>query len=194
MSKTRVRRHTRRVNGKPISVSKHNRHIKGSTISRQKRGAFTALATQPYEVGGQLDFTHGKLDNARMHFGDDSSLEFPFDPDYEVSWHTHPKLNNFKVSIMPSYDDLISMKETDEKEQVIFKGSMAISIAEGKKFSETPISKIKLVSKNLGRDLDLGMSDKELYRKYKPIFKHDLGLEMGWHTADSDINLKTRSV
>jgi len=164
----------------------HNR------ISKNKRKVFTSLAKQPYELGGPLDFEKGNLENAKIHFGDASEVEFDWDPDYEGTFHTHISIEG--ASIMPSFEDINSMKETKEREQLIFHKNIALSIAESDKFQKVSDKKIKEVSNLLQRDYVKGMSDKSMYNKYKPIFKRELGLDMNWHKPKKDIKLKSRSV
>jgi len=188
MTKTKVRKHTRRIKGKKVRVRKHQRKVK---IDKRKRMAFTALAQQPFELGGQLDFEGEDLENAKVHFGKDSELEFLWDPDFEVSFHTHPPFEG--ASIMPSFEDFLSMKLTNEKEQIILHRNVAISIAEKKKFENVSVNKIREVSNKMQGDLS-ELNDKELFNKYKPILKNELGLSMKWHSPDKDIQLESRSV
>lgn len=192
--KTTVRKHRRRIGGRKVKVKRHTRKTKGTRISGRKRKVFTRLAQNDFEVGGQLDFERGNLENARLHFGNGSELEFPWDPDYEVSYHTHPNLYPYvRVSVLPSYQDLISMKETKEREQIIFYRNIAVSVAESEKFQHTPNSKIKKVSNELGKDFKAGMSDYKMVKKYKPIFKKELGLDITFHGPNKPIALKSRS-
>jgi hypothetical protein len=167
-------------------------HNNLAVIDKHKRKVFTGLAKQPYEVGGQLDFEQGDLDNAKVHFGNKYELEFPWNPDYETSFHSHPSFED--SSVMPSYEDILSMQQTNEKEQVIFHETIALSIFEKEKFQHLPKKTIKKVSDQLQEDYEDGFTDKELYAKYKPIFKNQLGLLMTWHPAGKDIKLKSKSV
>lgn len=195
MRKVNIRayiRKNKRGSGKKYSrIRRHNRQIK-SRISKKKRKIFTTMAKQPFEVGGQLDFEKGELENVKMHFGKKAELEFDWDPDYETSFHTHPPFEG--TTIMPSYEDIKSMKDTKEKEGLILHKNIGLSIAEEKKFARINRKTIRRISNALQNDFEKGMSDRALYRKYKPIFRHKLGLQMKWHGADKDIKLESRSV
>lgn len=173
-------------------VYKHKPTHKHSKISKRKRKIFTAMARQPYEMGGDLDFENGDLDNAKVYFGNKDEVEFPYNKDRELKFHTHVPLKN--SSGMPSYEDILSMKETDEKEQIIFHKRIALSIAEDDKFQRISNKKLMKVSNILQRDYDNGMTDMQLYKKYKPIFRKELGLDMTLHKPNVDIKLKSRSV
>lgn len=188
--KTNVKKHSRRTKWKKIRVKKHKRRL-NNRISRRKRRVFTGLARQPYETGGQLDFTKGELDNVKLHFGDGYELEFDWDPDYEVSWHTHPGKRN---PAFPSYQDIVSMRETNEREGIIFGRNIALSVAESKKFQNIPDHKIREVYKRIQKDLNRNASDKTLYKKYKPIFRKELGLSLRRHSPNKDIRLHTKWV
>lgn len=190
MAKVNVRRHKR----KGRKVKKHTRNIRGkkARISKSKRKIFTAFTKYPQEVGGQMDFEYGDLENFKVHFGSDSDLEFDWNPDYELSYHTHPGRND--TSILPSFDDIISMRETNEKEQIIFRGNIALSIAEKSKFRFVPLNRIRRIDDMMHRDFRKGLSDRKIYLKYRPIFKRELGLSMNWHKPGTDIQLESESI
>jgi hypothetical protein len=179
--------HTKRGNlrkrKKPIH--KHNK------ITKEKRKVFTGFAQRPYEIGGQMDFERGDLDNIKAYFGNESELEYEYNPDKEVSYHHHPQITS--TSIMPSYDDLISMKDTNEREQIIYFKDIALSIYEQQKFQDITKKKLRKVSGMLQSDYEQGMLDKDMYKKYKPIFKKELGLLMTWHKPNTEIKLRTKS-
>lgn len=191
VKKTSVRKHKRRIGRKKVTIRRHNRRVK-SSISKKQRKLFDAMATLPYEVGGQLDFENGKLQNTKTHFGSGSTLEFDWDPDYEVGYHTHPNVRG--TSMMPSYDDIVSMRETNEKEQVILHKNLALSVAEKSRFRKVPLRTIRKLSNAMGRDFKKGMSDRRLYRKYKPIFKREMGLDMKWHNPHMSIRLDSEAI
>jgi hypothetical protein len=180
--------HTRRGNLRKRKKPIHN-HNK---ITKEKRKVFTDLAKRPYEIGGQKDFERGDLKNIKAYFGNESELEYEYDPDFEISYHTHPP--HHLGSIMPSYDDLLSMKETNEREQVIYFKNLALSVYEQPKFQNINKKKLMKVSDMLQSDYEQGISDKEMYKKYKPIFKNELGLLMTWHKPNSEIKLRTKSI
>ena len=186
---TIVHHHFRRKNKRKIFVMTHRRKAR---ISKRKRKAFTHMAKLPYEVGGQLDFENGNLDNAKVHFGTNSALSFEWNPDYEVSYHTHPDTKH--ISILPSLQDLLAMKETKEKEQIIFKGNLALSIAEKEKFESIKPIRLAVISRQMGNELHQGVSDRKIYEKFKPIFRDELGLDMKWHNPNKDIQLSSRSI
>ena len=168
-----------------------HKHIK-NRISKKHRKIFTGLAKQPYEIGGQLDFEKGDLEHTKMHFGSGSELEYEWDPDYETSFHSH--ISSKGTSIMPSYEDILSMKETNEKEQIIFHKKIALSVYEEDKFNKLNIKTIKNVSNDMQEDYENGMNDVMIYKKYKPIFRDKLGLLMKWHNPYNQINLESESV
>jgi hypothetical protein len=183
-----VRKHYACRNGRTFLVRKHTR----AKISRHKRKFFTALSNKEMEVGGYLDFDKGKgLHNVNMHLGQKYGVEFPMSDDYEVQWHTHPSEG---ASMLPTYEDIVSMRLTPQREQVIFTGDMAISIFESEKFNNIEDSKVKEVLKSMYSDLDKGLSDATIYAKYKPIFKDKLGLLMTLHKPNSDIKLVSQVV
>lgn len=193
MKKFNVRAHIRKIGRKYTKVRSHKRSVEGKPeISTSQRRLFTAMASMPYEVGGQLDFEGKRLENARAYFGDAQSLEYEYNPDYEISYHTHPLMKG--SSIMPSYYDIKNMQETKEKEQVIFSGHIALSIAEKKKFNNISRKKMQQVNRQLEKDYYNGFTDKMLYTKYKPIFLKELGLNMKWHEKNAPIKFETRSV
>jgi len=182
-----VRKHKRRVRSKIIDVKSHGRKV---YIGKHHRGIFEALAKQPYEVGGQLGFKKGSLDSTKLFTGQGDEIEFEWDPNYKISFHTHPDIKG--SSIMPSYDDIHTMKQVDEKGQVIFHKNNALSVSGKAKFNNVDNREIKKVSDSLQRDYEMGIGDKELFNKYQPIFDNKLGLKMGWHSPKQDITLDWR--
>lgn len=169
-------------------VRKHSRKLKSYIITPKQRVTFSMLAKQPIEIGGQMKFNKDKLDHAKIHFGTDTNTEWEWDPKYTASFHTHPNVPG--SSIMPSFDDIVSMREGKEKAQVIFKDVQALSIAETDKFQKVSTSKMKEISDKLQEDFDNGKSDKEMYKKFKPILKKDLGLDMEIHPPEKAILFK----
>lgn len=169
-------------------VRAHKREV--YTITPVDRKVFSKLTNVPYEVGGQLDFNKGKLKNALVNIGNGTSTEWEYDPNYEVSYHTHP--NKKGVSIMPSYDDIASMKVGKEKGQVIFIGNYALSIVEKDKFEKAKNKDIKEVSNELQNDYEKGYSDIKLYTKFKPILLDKLGLDIKLHKPDDNIKLEVK--
>ena len=95
---------------------------------------------------------------------------------------------------MPSYEDILSMKETNEKEQVIFHKKIALSIYEADRFEKASVREIKKISDEMQEDYENGMSDVMIYKKYKPIFMEKLGLLMKWHNPYRQINLESESI
>lgn len=164
-------------------------HSRTYTISPQERKVFTHLSKLPMEVGGQLDFEKGRLENAKMHVGTESNTEWEYNPDYEVSYHTHPNLPG--SSILPSMDDITSMKTGKEKAQIIFSGDKALSIATTPKFDKVTNKQISKVSNKLQFDYESGKLDNFLVKKYTPEFK-DLGLDLELHNPDKKIEIKVK--
>lgn len=181
---TRVQRYIRK--GKP--VKEHKRTV--YTITPIDRTVFNQLAQTPYEVGGQLDFKSGKLKTALVHIGNETTTDWEYDSKYGMSYHTHPNLEG--SSILPSYDDIISMRTGKEKAQVIFLGKYALSIVEKEKFDKVNKEQIKKVSDMLQKDYEKGYSDFALYTKFKPILLDKLGLDIKLHQPKQDIKLKVK--
>jgi len=202
--KTKVRKHVRKVGNRFVLVKKHNRKINKKTrlfskhkgkaiISKKKRKVLDDMFNRDFELGGYLDFEKGKgLENMKIHYGSKYALEFDDDPDYETQIHSHPNIKG--VSIMPSYEDIVGMQETNQKEQLIFTRGLAISIAEKDRFRHVSPKRIRQVSNMMQRDFVNGMKDRKMYEKYKSIFRRELGLSMRWHDPNKDIILETRAV
>lgn len=183
MAKVQVRKHKRK--GKTVRS-----YTKRISISKRKRKVFTGLAKQDYEVGGVMDFEKHGLENVKLHFGHAYGVQFPHNRDYEISYHTHPR----KHSVIPSYSDIVSMKKDKEREQLIFNKNVALSIAEKNKFKKISSKKIKQIDSMIQNDLDKGISDKKIYRKYKPILLKELGLKMSWHNPNKRIKLESEVI
>lgn len=165
-------------------------HSRNAIISTKKRKVLDKLALEPYEVGGYMDFEKSKgLENMKVHLGDRYQVEFDDDPDFEVQFHSHPE-----HSVMPSYQDIVSMKDSSQKEQLIFNKKVALSIYENNKFRKVPDYMVKRVTDSMEKDYNKGMKDKALYDKYKPVFKDRLGLDMQLHAANKPIKLKTKVI
>lgn len=184
--RSKVRKHVRKIGKKRVKIKKHSR------ITKKKRGALTKLADLPYEVGGQLDFEKGDLKSTSVYYGDAHGVEYKYDPDKEITWHTHT--NEKGASIMPSYDDLKEMKKYKEKEQIILRNPIALSIYENKKFKNVPNTKLKKISDMIAEDYYNNMSDKDMYKKYKPILLNEAGLLISWHKKGKPIKLYSRSI
>lgn len=182
---------------KKIIIGKYKRkgkkvsgHSKKIFISKKKRSVFTSLAKEPFETGGVLDFERDGLENAKVHFGSRRGVSFPHEKDYEVTFHTHPP----KHSVIPSLDDLVSMRDDKEKHQLIFNKKIAVSLDESRKFQSISNSKLSKMNVDIERDINKGMTDKQFITKYKSLFKKQLGLNLVWHGPGKQINLKGRVV
>ena len=184
--------HTRRGNvrqrKRPIHTHYKDKH---NVITPAKRKVFTSLAQRPYEIGGQMDFERGDLKNIKAYFGNEYNLEYEYDPNWESDWHTH--VDTGDNSVMPSEQDLLNAKETLERESIIFHKNIGLSIFEHDKFQHITKQKIKKVSDQLQEDYELQMPDIELYKKYKPIFRKELGVDLTWYPPNKPIHLKTVS-
>lgn len=182
----RVRKHNRRSKkGKRYRVRKHNRR---GSISKKNRKVFSGLAKHPFEVGGRIDLKKKDVERIDVYFGDVYGVDIPKNKDYELKYHTHPP----RDTIIPSKSDIIAMQEDNERGQIIFNKNIALEITESKKFQKTKQSTIRRIDKMVQQDFERGMTNKEFYLKYKPIFKRQLGLKMKWHGPKKAMRLDTK--
>jgi len=186
-----VNEHNRKLPHKIVRVHSHSRKVKGF-IPKRERKIFSALDRQSFETGGYLDLEEGGIENVKLHVGTKSGVEFPFDPDYEVQWHTHPPDKN--VVIFPSDEDLKAFKETPQETQIIFHRGNALSMHKLKGFDDVPETTYMHVIKEMDKDLRKNKSTKEVYFKYRPRFMEELGIDLKFHIKGTDIKLETEVV
>lgn len=162
---------------------------KKNTLTIKDRKIFSSIAKNPFEAGGEMDFENGRLEHAKLHIGHEGTIEYNRDPDYEVGWHTH----HGKGPLLPSYTDIIEAKNSTEKEGIIFKNNEALIMSEDNDFINANEDDIQTLHDKMRNDVMKGMSDYNVYKKYKPMFKK-LGLTMTWYGPGKEIKLQTTSV
>lgn len=130
----RPSRHVRRVRTKYGRRRRLvNRKIrKQGNISGKNRALFDVMARRDEELGGYMDFNRKGLENVNLFFGGKKEIMIPENPDYEVTWHTHPSVPGSivlnRANHLPSVEDVKAFLYDDKAQQamIIFHEGSAV--------------------------------------------------------------------
>ena len=156
-----VKRHPRKTKRKTAIVRRHPRKIKKQgIITKDQRKMFDAMASQPVEIGGELDFGRNqKLERFTSFIGGEDYINFPSD-DWEMEHHSHPE-GSYPT---PSPEDISGfLKSKGNQGMVIFSKGKAVAMIKTDKSKDIkPFKMIKKYNKiyNTSENIEKDVIDK----------------------------------
>jgi len=129
-------------------------------LSQKKRDIFKNLSKKPFETGGYMDFGNNGLQRSTQNYGFRTYTEWEDDPDFEVTYHTHPmfkdKLLDF-INHFPSKSDMENFIDTDDQAMTIIHNDALLILTKTNEFKKTNkkklLKKLDILDKNLIKDV-----------------------------------------